>query len=102
MLLAAALGDMTILSEFYSDIQQYLGLKSQQTVAYLMQLAHGQTQCIHNLRSLRSKTFYINDPQLFESVFKITYYGRQFTEGRIQHVPESINTDFNHIARKVS
>jgi hypothetical protein len=36
MLLAAALGDMTILSEFYSDIQQLLGLKSEQTVAILM------------------------------------------------------------------
>jgi hypothetical protein len=46
MLLAAALGDMTILSEFYSDIQQFLGLRSQQTVAYMMQLAHGDTKCI--------------------------------------------------------
>jgi hypothetical protein len=57
MLLAAALGDMTILSEFYSDIQNLLGLKSQQTVDYLMQLAHGQTKCIYNLRYLKSKDF---------------------------------------------
>jgi hypothetical protein len=85
MLLAAALGDMTILSEFYSDIQQLLGLKSEQTVAILMQLAHGQTKCIYNLhlRAESSSTFKINDPKLFESVFKITYYGREFTEGRI-------------------
>jgi hypothetical protein len=67
-----------------------------------MQLAHGQTKCIYNLRSLRSKTFCINDPHLFESVFKITYFGRQFTEGRIRHVPENINTDFNYISRKLS
>jgi hypothetical protein len=46
MLLAAAVGDMTKMTEFYSDIQQYLGLRSQQTVAYLMQLANGQTKCI--------------------------------------------------------
>jgi hypothetical protein len=85
MLLAAALGDMTVLSEFYADIQQLLGLKSEQTVAILMQLAHGHTKCIYNLhhRAESSTTFKINDPKLFESVFKITYYGREFTEGRI-------------------
>ena len=102
MLLAAALGDISILSEFYSDIQQCLGLRSQQTVAYMMQLAHGETKCIKNLSSERSKHFKINDPQLIESIFKITYYGRQFTEGRIKHVPESVNTDFSQIAKKLS
>jgi len=101
MLLAAALGDMTILSEFYSDIQQHLGLKSEQTVVTLIQLAHGQTKSIYNLREESSRTFKINNPQLFDSVFKITYYGRLFTEGQIQRVPESVNTDFNHIAKKL-
>ena len=102
MLLAAAVGDMTILSEFYGDIQQHLGLKSEQTVVTLMQLAHGQTKSIYNLREESSRTFKINNPQLFDSVFKITYYGRLFTEGQIQRVPESVNTDFNHIAKKLS
>jgi hypothetical protein len=41
MVLAAALGDMAILKEFYADLRQLFGLKSEQTVAKLMQLAHG-------------------------------------------------------------
>ena len=102
MVLAAAVGDMTILSEFYADIQQHLGLKSEQTVVTLMQLAHGQTKSIYNLREESSRTFKIYNPQLFDSVFKITYYGRLFTEGQIQRVPENVNSDFNHIAKKLS
>jgi hypothetical protein len=46
--------------------------------------------------------FKIDNPKLFDSVFKITYYGRQFTEGQIQRVPESVNTEFNRIAKKLS
>jgi hypothetical protein len=67
-----------------------------------MQLAHGETKCIKHLSYEKSKTFKINDPKLFESVFKITYYGRQFTEGRIKNVPEIINIEFSQIASKLS
>ena len=38
---AATIGDMGLLSEFYSDIKEKLGINSESSVRYIMQLANG-------------------------------------------------------------
>ena len=75
--LAAAHGDLSVLSESYGYLTDKLQLSSINTLRYLTELAHGNTDCLYKLSEKRSQQFNISDPELFAAVFKITYIGKK-------------------------
>ena len=82
-ILAAASGNTAILSEFYGDIADKLQLSSLNSLRFISQLAHGQTECLYQLSQKRSMIFNISEPDLFEAVFNITCIGKRISNNEI-------------------
>ena len=76
-ILAAAYGDLSVLSESYGYLADKLQVSSISSVRYLSELAHGNTDCLYKLSEKRSQNFCISDPELFEAVFNITCIGKK-------------------------
>ena len=69
-----------MLAEFYGDLAEKLNLNSQNSVQYISELTHCRTSPIYQMAQKKSKRFTIPEPELFEAVFRITYFGKQILD----------------------
>lgn len=103
---AAATGNISILSEYYSLIQESLGLNSLQSVRYLLLLSHGHSDCISQLTGLNDDLFDVYDPDLTKAVFDITRLGHHIQHNKLivdrQSAVSSTDSAISIVSKKLN
>ena len=104
-ILAAALGDMGVLSESYTFFKEKLGISNEKAVRIILQLCHGHTECINALANMSTEQFQINDPELVKSLLKITFVSRQIKDfwltTHVKQLISGIDYDIKKISEKL-
>lgn len=100
--LASATGHLQILSEYYSLLQEKLGLSNIKTVKFMAHLSHGDSSCIQSLAGLKSDTFSITDPEVAKAIFEITRLGYCITTKKSIASITDIDPAISTVTKKLS